>query len=66
MKIKKHIGIVEKTGQYTNEMCALFAPVLTAAQILALRMFSHAILPWVRKLHSFNRPKSHGATQHAR
>ena len=29
----------------------IFAAVLTAVQILAPRMFSHAILPWVRKLH---------------
>ena len=36
---------------YTVTKCVpLFAPVLTAVQILALRMFSHAILPWVRKL----------------
>ena len=46
------MGRIQSVGlciQYTNEMCALFAPVLTAVQILALRMFSHAILPWVRK-----------------
>ena len=28
----------------------MFAPVLTAVQILAPIMFSYAILPWVRKL----------------
>ena len=46
-------GKIQSVGlctQYTNEMCAPFAPVLTAVQILAVRMFSHAILPWVRKL----------------
>ena len=46
-------GKIQSVGlctQYSNEMCAPFAPVLTEVQILAVRMFSHTILPWVRKL----------------
>ena len=32
--------------QRTNEMCVPFCNSLTAVHILALRMFSHANLPW--------------------
>ena len=41
---------VDLCTQYTNETCAPFAKVLTAVQIVALRMFSHVLLPWIRKL----------------